>query len=229
MPPSRSQDVQVEQVLMLVKTYPTPSARYGELVCTAGIRLRDNAWVRIYPYPFRQLSSQERFVKGDVLSIPLFKATDDPRNESYKTYDFAAVEKVGHFGTQHGWRQRMRYIRPSAVNSVGTFKKNMLPDAASWGPSILPVEVRSGSATLTWEHQGDWSEDDAKKLKKAEEYVKTNLFVSEEVSRYFQLLKRVPYQFRLGYVDASGEEYRHLVLDWEIAQLYFNSRKTTKN
>jgi hypothetical protein len=40
-----------EKVLITVKTYPTLSAKYGELVCTAGIK-EDGAWVRIYPYPF---------------------------------------------------------------------------------------------------------------------------------------------------------------------------------
>jgi hypothetical protein len=50
-----------EQVLMIVKTYPTPSSKYGELTCTAGIRLRDNTWVRIYPYPFRTAKDDYQF------------------------------------------------------------------------------------------------------------------------------------------------------------------------
>lgn len=43
-----------ERVLITVKTYPTLSRKYGETVCTAGVR-EDGSWVRIYPVPFRRL------------------------------------------------------------------------------------------------------------------------------------------------------------------------------
>lgn len=39
-----------ERILITVKTYPTLSASYGELVCTAGLR-EDGSWIRIYPVP----------------------------------------------------------------------------------------------------------------------------------------------------------------------------------
>ena len=41
-----------QRILVTVKTYPTLSRKYGETVCTAGIR-EDGTWVRIYPVPFR--------------------------------------------------------------------------------------------------------------------------------------------------------------------------------
>ncbi len=39
------------RVLITVKTYPTLSGKYGETVCTAGVR-QDGTWVRMYPVPF---------------------------------------------------------------------------------------------------------------------------------------------------------------------------------
>ena len=36
------------RVLIAVKTYPTLSEKYDELVCTAGF-LEDGTWIRIYP------------------------------------------------------------------------------------------------------------------------------------------------------------------------------------
>ncbi len=42
------------KVLIAVKTYPTLSTKYDELVCTAGF-LEDGSWVRVYPIPFRKL------------------------------------------------------------------------------------------------------------------------------------------------------------------------------
>jgi len=41
-------------ILSHVKTYPTLSKKYDELVCTAGI-LDNGSWARIYPLPFRKL------------------------------------------------------------------------------------------------------------------------------------------------------------------------------
>ena len=43
------------RILVTVKTYPTLSRKYGETVCTAGVRA-DGTWVRIYPVPFRRHS-----------------------------------------------------------------------------------------------------------------------------------------------------------------------------
>ena len=49
-----------ERVLITAKTYPTLSRKYGETVCTAGLR-EDGSWVRIYPVPFRRLNDSEQY------------------------------------------------------------------------------------------------------------------------------------------------------------------------
>jgi len=49
-----------EKILVTVKTYPTLSRKYGETVCTAGVR-EDGSWVRIYPVPFRRLNESEQY------------------------------------------------------------------------------------------------------------------------------------------------------------------------
>jgi hypothetical protein len=38
------------KVLIAVKTYPSLSSKYDELVCTAGF-LEDGSWIRVYPIP----------------------------------------------------------------------------------------------------------------------------------------------------------------------------------
>jgi hypothetical protein len=43
-----------KRVYIVVKTYPTISTKYAELVCTAGI-LEDGSWIRLYPLRFRTL------------------------------------------------------------------------------------------------------------------------------------------------------------------------------
>ena len=47
----------LEQVLIIVKTYPSLSKKYGELVCTAGI-IPGKGWVRIFALPFRTLRDE---------------------------------------------------------------------------------------------------------------------------------------------------------------------------
>ena len=54
-----------QRVLITVKTYPTLSRKYGETVCTAGVR-EDGTWVRIYPVPFRRLNAEQVLSAGDV-------------------------------------------------------------------------------------------------------------------------------------------------------------------
>ena len=43
------------RVLIAVKTYPTLSEKYDELVCTAGF-LEDGTWIRIYPVSYTHLT-----------------------------------------------------------------------------------------------------------------------------------------------------------------------------
>lgn len=46
----------IKRVLVTVLTYPTPSDKYIETVCTAGIT-EDYQWIRIYPLRLRLLKS----------------------------------------------------------------------------------------------------------------------------------------------------------------------------
>ena len=52
--------IETKKVFITVKTYPTLSKKYDELVCTAGF-FEDGSWVRIYPLPFRKLDYEKRY------------------------------------------------------------------------------------------------------------------------------------------------------------------------
>lgn len=71
------------RVLITVKTYPLPSGKYDELVCTAGI-LPDGKLIRIYPIPFRALSFDAQYKKYEWIELDLTRNTDDFRPESYR-------------------------------------------------------------------------------------------------------------------------------------------------
>lgn len=65
-----------ERILVTVKTYPTMSRKYGETVCTAGVR-EDGSWVRIYPVPFRRLEERQQYRKFDWLECDLVSSQTD--------------------------------------------------------------------------------------------------------------------------------------------------------
>jgi hypothetical protein len=72
-----------EKVLITVKTYPTYSKSYEELVCTAGFK-EDGTFIRIYPIPYRKLDYDSRFAKYQWIELDLVKNTSDFRPESYR-------------------------------------------------------------------------------------------------------------------------------------------------
>lgn len=231
MPAPLLSEVKKEHVLMVVKTYPTPSGKYGELVCTAGIRLRDNAWVRIYPFPFRLVNLDYQFKKYDVLEIPLYKARDDKRPESYKPHDMGLIRHVDHLEVADDyWSKRMSYVRATAFPSVKALQDAMITDNKTWGPTIRPIPVQSGNVKVSFEKQDpEWPEEDMKKLESARQSLSMNLFTDKNLLDFFKTLRRLPYKIRLTFADLTGEQYTLRILDWEIAQLFFNARKGTSN
>ncbi|WP_200814406.1 hypothetical protein [Parabacteroides sp. Marseille-P3160] len=58
------------KVLVTIKTYPSLSKTYTELVCTAGFR-EDGSMIRIYPVPYRKLESYNKYEKYQWIEIDL--------------------------------------------------------------------------------------------------------------------------------------------------------------
>lgn len=83
------------RILVTVKAAPNPSAKYGETVCVAGLRvdLLRTTWVRLYPINFRYLDSDEAFKKYDIISVDAKPARQDPRRESWKPIGRIRKEK----------------------------------------------------------------------------------------------------------------------------------------
>lgn len=72
-----------EKILITVKTYPTLSRTYAELVCTAGVN-EAGEWRRLYPVQFRQLHEEQQYRKFQWVEADISKSTRDARPESYK-------------------------------------------------------------------------------------------------------------------------------------------------
>ena len=50
------------RTLILCKTYPSPSSRYAETSCVAGVTA-DGELIRLFPVPFRLINGDQQFKK----------------------------------------------------------------------------------------------------------------------------------------------------------------------
>ncbi len=213
-----------ERILVTVKTYPTLSRKYGETVCTAGIR-SDGSWVRIYPVPFRSLGEKEQYRKYDWLECDLIKHESDPRPESFRPADLKQFNPVDHLGTEDNWRERRRLILEKAT--VYTRLEPLLEGAKSNALSLAvfkPAEV----IDFVWEEEErEWD------LKKVEEMrIRTRqgvLFEEDSWKQTFRLIKKLPYSFSYRFRDADSRTSEMQVLDWEVGQLFWNCMRQYGN
>jgi hypothetical protein len=102
-----------DRVLITVKTYPTISRKYGETVCTAGVR-EDGSWVRIYPVPFQRFDEEQQYAKYDWIECKLVKSKSDPRPETRYPADLLDLKPVGRMNTEDRWRDRRKLLLRTA-------------------------------------------------------------------------------------------------------------------
>jgi hypothetical protein len=62
-------------------TYPIPSAKYGELVCTAGVT-ESGDFVRLYPIRYRDLPLAQQYKKYQWIEVDVERHRSDSRKES---------------------------------------------------------------------------------------------------------------------------------------------------
>ncbi len=98
------------KVLITVKTYPSLSSKYDELVCTAGF-LEDGRMIRIYPVQFRKKDYDQQYRKYDWIELDLVKNTSDFRPESYRPYSYETpIHIVGHLEPVNNWATRKEFV-----------------------------------------------------------------------------------------------------------------------
>jgi len=99
------------RVLVTVMTYPHPSLKYQELVCTAGIT-ESGEWVRLYPVDYRYRSANQRFRKYQWIEVDLWPNGDgnDNRKESRRP-ELDSITIIGErLPAADGWAARRAVI-----------------------------------------------------------------------------------------------------------------------
>ncbi len=211
-----------ERILVTVKTYPTLSTKYGETVCTAGVR-EDGTWVRIYPVPFRRLNETERYHKFDWLECKLIPRKADPRPESFSPVDLNKLSPVGHIDTSDKWRERRRLLLQKA--QVYDRLDQLIEGAKSNTISLAVFKPRK-ITDFIWENdEREWSRKKLEKMRAL--YSQLELFEDNSWRQTFKLIPKLPYSFSYRFEDRSGRRSELQVLDWEVGALYWNCLKST--
>jgi len=194
------------KVLVVAKTYPLPSLKYKELVCTGGV-LEDGSFVRLYPIDYRYRSYNQWFKKYQWIELEIEKNEDDPRPESYRPVDSAEIRVLGEpIKTKKNWAERKEFVLAGGVNTMCELNKK--------GESEKTFGIIKPKLVKGVEVEEDDREWKAEWKALFEQY---NLFGDDH-----KPLEKIPFKFRYVFeCEAHGcKGHRMMNADWEIGQLY---------
>jgi hypothetical protein len=212
-----------QRILVTVKTYPTLSRKYGETVCTAGIR-EDGSWVRIYPVPFRRLGENEQYSKFNWIECSLIRNQSDPRPESYRPVALDEIQPVGHIDTSNNWRERRALLLKTAkvYNHLGE-----LIDNAKTNKISLAVFKPKRILDFIWEEEDrKWDLDILRGIRERSRQL--DLFEETTWEQTFQIIPKLPFSFSYKFEDEENRVSKLQVLDWETGALFWNCLRSTK-
>jgi hypothetical protein len=202
-----------KRVLITVKAYPNPSKTYGETVCCAGIDVDTLQWVRLYPIPFRDFDSAQKFKKYTIIKVRCWKAPDDPRIESYKV-DADTIQKLDFLDTKQKWAKRKKIVLPTLSLSFCKIREEIAQNK-SLG-IFKPINI-----DFSWKKSP--LESDAKRDAC---YAQLSFFDTKK-----KAIEQIPFDFYYHFncYDTSNCPGHQLsIIDWEIAQAYRDWRHRYK-
>lgn len=210
-----------EKILILAKTYPSPSAKYVETSCVAGIS-QGGSMRRLYPVPFRMIEENLQFKKWQWIDVRVEKAAKDHRPESHRLYvDTISCGEV--IDTRKEWASRWEWLDKiptfDSFDAIEAGRHNDRLSIALLCPKrILGLEISKS-------RNQDWTEEEKEKLMR--EQMQGDLFSETEAKRQVNELRKVPFDFYYRYVCDTPEgekEYRHKIVDWEAGALFWKCR-----
>jgi hypothetical protein len=213
-----------ERILITVKTYPTLSAKYGELVCTAGLR-QDGSWIRIYPVPFRQLEAYQKFHKYSFIEAEIIRNTKDSRPESHKV-DIDTLNMTGEqLSTHDHWRERRQWIL-----SRGTVHTNLTELIEANKQGVLSIATFKPTKIIDFKVEADKPEWGEEKLAAVDALASQgDLFSGWKGADLATLIRKLPWKFSYTLEDDAGKSSTMMIEDWEIGELYWNCLKVSNS
>lgn len=213
----------MERILILAKTYPSPSAQYVETSCVAGIS-QDGSMRRLYPVPFRMIEEGQQFKKWQWIDVRIEKTNKDHRLESHKLYvDTITCGDV--IDTKKEWASRWEWLgKIPAFESFDAIESGRIADGLSIAllrpKRLIALEINKA-------RNQDWTDEEREKLMR--EQMQGDLFSEAEAKRQVKDLRKVPFDFYYRYMcdTPDGEkEHKHKIVDWEAGALFWNCRRS---
>ncbi|MFA5844854.1 MAG: hypothetical protein WC971_08520 [Coriobacteriia bacterium] len=199
---------ELKRILVTVKTYPNPSAKYDETVCTAGIDLATGRLIRLYPVRFRDLPFIDQFKKWDVIEIEVKHKGSDPRGDTWTPVgdSYTVVDHVGTgCGKPPDWKERKDLTLP-----LVTTIEELRPKAEAHECSLGVVRVHGPAILKAVPDPGEWDEGQRQVVERQQ------LF-----GRSKRPLERVPWRFMYTFRCSDGcGGHTYQLFDWEAYALY---------
>ena len=149
-----------ERILVLAKTYPSPSSQYVETSCVAGVS-QNGSMRRLFPVPFRMIEDGRQFKKWQWIEVRIEKAPKDHRPESHKIYIDTIIcgETID---TRNAWHSRLEWLdKVPAFDSFDSIEAARLSDGSSLAllrpRQLLGLDIVKARNT-------DWTDEEREKL-----------------------------------------------------------------
>lgn len=201
------------KVLITVKTYPIPSAKYDELACTAGVTQAGD-FIRLYPINFRDLPFTQQYKKYQWIEVLAEKHKGwDVRKESYRP-DCDTINIIGEPipSNPGNWSKRGRYTLAKKSHSMEDLHDQQQADRTSLG-IFRPKKVYD---LIITPDSPDWPTKflEALRQNRLFEYRKKTLEPPRKVPFKFQ------YKFECDDSRCKGN-HQMMIEDWEVGALYW--------
>lgn len=202
------------KVLITVKTYPTISTKYEELVCTAGFR-EDGTWIRIYPVQYRKKAYNEQYSKYQWIEIDLVKNDRDFRPESFRPVSHDTEIKILGEIPPDGdtWMERRKIVLKKVYENL----PGLIAEAKdrNIGTSLAVFKPTKINDFIFEEVEREWDEKKLAVLRQC------NLFESATGDKQ-EVVRKLPYKFSYVFEDNEGKFRTLMIEDWETGALYWN-------
>jgi hypothetical protein len=207
------------RVRVLVKAAPVMTRHLDETMCVAGARLDLDRpeWIRLHPVPFRDLVSESRFSKYQVVEVDLIRPRSDRRPESWTPVE-GSIRLGDRLGTGRGWADRRALVEQlhtaTMCDLVEANRSGSGPGTASLAvvhlaePPTLEITPRDPVQLGRWQQLAEAAKG------------RVSLF-DDPVSTKpdFEV---VPWRFRYHYRCLRPDCGTHgqTIVDWEIVALW---------
>lgn len=207
--------METKRVLITVMTYPHPSKKYRESVCTAGIT-EDGEWIRLYPIDYRDLKPHNKFRKYQWIEVGLIPRdkNNDKRPESYKPI-LDSIKLLGEpLDSKRKWGKRRNVVSRVPVHTLlecqRLFEEKSMSLSLVKPSKVLDITIEDSDP--------DWKDD------------WKNLIEQGSLFSDYAPLQKINKSFRYIFeCEDSDKPHKAMILDWELGVLYLKERERLKS